>query len=280
MKLGYLGPAGTYSEEAAHNYDPDAELVAYPSIPAVVNAVEKREIDQCVVPIENSLHGAITDVLDFLVRTDDIMIAGELEVPIDHCLMVKPGTSIADIAVVYSHPQSLGQSRIYLEGTLGHARAIASLSNAQAVIDMQASDAAAGAIGPRRAAEIYGAEVIAEAIQDNPNNYTRFVVLDDTDRPPTGHDMTSVAFQFSEDEPGLLYRALGVLRENSINMVKIESRPTGERLGRYTFLIDMELHRADPVGRETIEKLRAMSSWFKVFGSYPRMEELPVRGQA
>ena len=198
----------------------------------------------------------------------------------DNAYLAGEDYSIADIAVVYSHPQSLGQSRIYLEGTLGHARAIASLSNAQAVIDMQASDAAAGAIGPRRAAEIYGAEVIAEAIQDNPNNYTRFVVLDDTDRPPTGHDMTSVAFQFSEDEPGLLYRALGVLRENSINMVKIESRPTGERLGRYTFLIDMELHRADPVGRETIEKLRAMSSWFKVFGSYPRMEELPVRGQA
>jgi len=278
MKLGYLGPAGTYSEEAAFNYCPDAEMVAYPSIPTVVNAVEKCEIDQCVVPIENSLHGAITDVLDFLLRTDTVMIAGELAVPIDHCLMVKPGTAIADLSIVYSHPQSLGQSRIYLENTLGHAQAVASLSNAQAVIDMQESEAVAGAIAPGRAAEIYGAEVIAEAIQDNPNNYTRFVVLGDTDNPPTGHDMTSVAFQFSEDEPGLLYKALGVLRENSINMVKIESRPTGERLGRYTFLIDMELHRADTVGRETIEKLQAMSSWFKVFGSYPRMEELPIRG--
>lgn len=277
MKLGYLGPAGTYSEEAAYKYCPDAEMVAYPSIPTVIDAVERREIDQCVVPIENSLHGAITDVLDFLVRTDGIMIAGELAVPIDHCLMVKSGTAIADIKVVYSHPQSLGQSRLYLESTLAHAQAVASLSNAQAVIDMQEADVSAGAIGPRRAAEIYGAEIIAEAIQDNPNNYTRFVVLDDSDRPPTGHDMTSVAFQFSEDEPGLLYRALGVLRENSINMVKIESRPTGERLGRYTFLIDMELHRLDPVGVRTIEKLSEMSSWFKVFGSYPRMDKLPIR---
>jgi prephenate dehydratase len=180
--------------------------------------------------------------------------------------------------VVFSHPQSLGQSRKYLESTLSHAHAVASLSNAQAVIDMQESDVVAGAIAPRRAAQIYGAEVLAEAVQDNPNNYTRFVVLDDTDRPPTGNDMTSVAFRFSEDEPGLLYRALGVLNENSINMVKIESRPTGERLGRYTFLMDMELHRADPVGRATIEKLTEMSSWFKVFGSYPRMEELPIRG--
>lgn len=278
MKLGYLGPAGTYSEEAAYGYDSEAEMVPYASIPTVVNAVESGEIDQCIVPIENSLHGAITDVLDFLVRTDSILIAGELAVPIDHCLMVKPGTKIADLKVVYSHPQSLGQSRIYLEGTLGHAQAIASLSNAQAVIDMQESEEVAGAIAPRRAAEIYGAEVIAEAIQDNPNNYTRFVVLDKTDRPPTGRDMTSVAFQFSEDEPGLLYKALGVLKDNSINMIKIESRPTGEKLGRYTFLIDMELHRADPVGRETIETLREMSSWFKVFGSYPRMEELPIRG--
>ena len=278
MKLGYLGPAGTYSEEAAYKYSPEAEMVAFASIPTVVNAVEKREIDQCVVPIENSLHGAITDVLDFLVRSDEIMIAGELAVPIDHCLMVKPGTKIADLTVVYSHPQSLGQSRIYLGTALGHTQAVASLSNAQAVIDMQESDAVAGAIGPRRAADIYGAEVVAEAIQDNPNNYTRFVVLDDKDRSPTGHDMTSVAFQFSEDEPGLLYKALGVLTENSINMVKIESRPTGERLGRYTFMIDMEVHRMDPVGRETIERLREMSSWFKVLGSYPRMEELPIRG--
>ncbi len=253
-------------------------MVAYASIPTVVAAVERREIDQCVVPIENSLHGAITDVLDFLLRTDSIKIAGELAVPIDHCLMVKPGTEIADITTVYSHPQSLGQSRMYLESTLAHANAVASLSNAQAVIDMQESDVVAGAIAPRRAAEIYGAEVIAEAIQDNPNNYTRFVVLDETDRPATGHDMTSVAFQFSEDEPGLLYKALGVLTENSINMVKIESRPTGEKLGRYTFLIDMELHRGEPVGRETIQKLREMSSWFKVFGSYPRMDDLPIRG--
>ena len=90
--------------------------------------------------------------------------------------------------------------------------------------------------------------------------------------------MTSVAFQFSEDEPGLLYQALGVLKENSINIVKIESRPTGERLGRYTFLLDIELHRTDPVGGETIDKLTEMSSWFKVFGSYPRMKDLPIRG--
>lgn len=277
MKLGYLGPAGTYSEEAAYEYCAEAEMVAYPSIPAVIDAVEKREIDRCVVPIENSLYGAITDVLDFLVRTEDIHIAGELAVPIDHCLMVTPGTALADIKVVFSHPQSIGQSRRYLEGTLAHAQVVASLSNAQAVIDMQESDAPAGAIGPGRAAEIYGAEIIARAIQDNPNNYTRFVVLDDSDRPPSGHDMTSVAFQFSEDEPGLLHRALGVLKENSINMVKIESRPTGEGLGRYTFLIDMEVHRSDPLGIATIDKLREMSSWFKVFGSYPRMETLPVR---
>jgi|TARA_B110000116_G_scaffold12492_1_gene10145 prephenate dehydratase len=278
MKLGYLGPSGTYSEEAAHNYSPDAEMVSYPSIPTVIAAVEKREIDQCVVPIENSLHGTITDVIDFLVRTDSIRIAGELAVPIDHCLMAKPGTKIADITMVFSHPQSLGQSRKYLATTLSHVQAVTSLSNAQAVIDMQESDTVAGAIAPLRAAEIYGAEVLAEAVQDNPNNYTRFVVLDDSDSPPTGNDMTSVAFQFSEDEPGLLYQALGVLKENSINIVKIESRPTGERLGRYTFLLDIELHRTDPVGGETIEKLTEMSSWFKVFGSYPRMKDLPIRG--
>ncbi|MDA1258398.1 MAG: prephenate dehydratase [Chloroflexi bacterium] len=277
MRLGYLGPAGTYSEEAAYMHRPDAEMITYPSIPAVIDAVEKRDVDQCVVPIENSLHGAITDVLDFLVRTDDIFIAGELAVPVDHCLMVKPGTALEDITVVFSHPQSLGQSRLYLQSALAHAQAVASLSNAQAVIDMQESDVPAGALAPRRAAEIYGAEIIAEAVQDNPNNYTRFVVLDIKDRPPTGHDMTSVAFQFSGDEPGLLYRALGVLTENSINMVKIESRPTGERLGRYTFLIDMEIHREDPIGAETIKRLREMSSWFKVFGSYPRMETLPIR---
>lgn len=277
MKLGYLGPAGTYSEEAAHRYDAAAEMVALPSIPAVTAAVERGEVDRAVVPIENSLQGAVTDVLDFLIRTDTARIRHELAIPIDHCLLAAPGTRLADITVVYSHPQSLGQCRLYLEGTLSQARPFASLSNSSAVTDMLQNSGTAAAIAPRRAAEIYGAEILAEAIQDSPNNYTRFVVLAADDHPLTGRDKTSIAFWFDDDAPGLLYSVMGVFAGRGINLGKIESRPTGERLGRYVFLVDFDAHRSEPAGAESLAEARALTSGLKVFGSYPRMEALPVR---
>ena len=270
--IGYLGPEGTFSEGAAVTYDPEAQRVAYPSIPQVTAAIESGEVDEAIVPIENSLQGSVTDVLDFLIRTKKARIKSELAIPVNNCLMVSEGTKPGDVELIYSHPQPLGQCRKYLAENFPQIELFASLSTAGAVEDMLASDRPAAAIGPRRAGEIYGAEIVAEAIQDNPSNFTRFVVLAAVDHERTGRDKTSIAFSFDSDGPGLLYRAMGTFATRGINLTKIESRPTGESLGRYVFLADVEGHRSDELIIAALDELRGQTSELKVFGSYPQME--------
>jgi len=268
-RLGFLGPAGTYSEEAAAIYDRGMQRVMYSTIGQVTEAAESGQVDQAIVPVENSLHGAIPEVLDFLIRSPRIKITNELALRIRNCLMVKPGTRPQQIKRIYSHPQPLGQCRAYLTTHYPDAEPVAALSTAGAVTDMLASAIPAAAIAPARAAEIYGAEIVAEDIQDNQNNFTRFVILGPGDHPRTGKDKTSVALSFSNDRPGLLYEVMGALATRKINLSKIESRPTGEKLGRYVFLIDFEGHRTDPIVVDALEHIRRLTTMCKVFGSYP-----------
>jgi prephenate dehydratase len=269
-RLAYFGPAGTYTEQAAVTYCPEAELLPYPTIPAVAAAVEAGKADEGVVPIENSLEGAVTFTLDLLIHQSKLRIRSEVVLPIHHCLMAKPGTRVEDIEVIYSHPQALAQCRAYLERRLPQAQPVASLSTSAAVEDVQKSQVTAAAISSRRAAELYGVEVLAENIEDSPNNVTRFVVLAITDHPRTGADKTSLCFSFDYDAPGILYNALGEFARRGINLAKIESRPDKRTLGRYVFLLDVEGHREDAVLRDALESIRARVSTFKVFGSYPR----------
>ena len=268
-KLAFLGPEGTYSEQAAVNYGADAELVAYPSIPAVASAVDRREVDEGIVPIENSLGGAVTDTLDLLIHDSSLSIKDELVLSIDHCLVVNSGTRLDEIEVVYSHPQALTQCRGFISERLPGVALVASLSTAASVREMQESEVAAAAIASRRAATLNGAHILAEAIQDDRSNATRFVVLASTDHAPTGSDKTSICFDFEHDSPGILYTVLGEFARRGINMTKIESRPTRATLGRYIFLLDVEGHREDDTMREALEAVRAQVSMFKVFGSYP-----------
>ena len=271
QRLAYLGPRGTYSEQAALNHDPDAELLPYSSIPAVAAAVDSGEADEAVVPIENSLEGAVTFTLDVLIHRSKLFIKNETVVPIRHCLVVKgeAGDGEAEAAeVIYSHPQSLAQCRMYLERRFPGVAQVASLSNSSAVEDMQRSAAPAVAIAPERAAEIFGARVVERDVQDAPN-VTRFVVLAPSDHPKTGADKTSICFDFGDDAPGILYSVLGEFSTRGINLCKIESRPTRQTLGRYIFLIDVEGHREDPAMAEAIESVKAQVSMLKVFGSYP-----------
>jgi prephenate dehydratase len=269
-RVAYFGPAGTYTEQAAVTYCPEAELLPYPTIPAVAAAVEAGMADEGVVPIENSLEGAVTFTLDLLIHQSKLRIRSEVVLPIHHCLMAKPGTRAEDIKVIYSHPQALAQCRAYLERRFPQAQPVASLSTSAAVEDAQKSQATAAAISSRRAAELYGVEVLAENIEDSPNNVTRFVALAATDHPPTGADKTSLCFSFDYDAPGILYTALGEFARRGINLAKIESRPDKRTLGRYIFLVDVEGHREDAVLQDALESIRARVSTFKVFGSYPR----------
>ena len=275
MKIAFLGPPGTFSEQAALNYAPHAELTAFPSITAAAMSVLSGEAEEAVCPIENSFQGAVTDTLDALLHEDGLHIRQELALDIVHDLMVKPGTVLAGIKRVYSHPQALGQCRGYLEKYLPNVELAAALSTAGAVEQAIASDVPAAAIAPSRAADLYGAQVLASGIQDDNNNITRFVVLAKNDHPRTGNDLTSVAIAFSQDRPGQLFGVLKEFAERNLNLTKIESRPTRLGLGRYYFLMDIEGHREDPALTEVLDRIRRSASLLKVFGSYPRMTIAP-----
>ena len=276
-RVAYLGPPGTYTQEAAARYAPDAEFVPFPTAGHVCAAVESGEVDEAVVPIENSLYGSIVDILDFLITAKRAKIKSEILLPVKHCLMAAPGTRVEDVRAVLSHPQALGQCRGYLAKHLPRAEQVAALSNAAAAAEVKAGTRfGAEAIGPLRAAGIYGLNVLAEGIQDANNNITRFVVLAPEDHPRTGRDRTSLCYDV-RDEPGALYKTLGPIARRGINLSKIESRPSGIRLGRYIFLADIDGHRSDPEIAAALEEIRQMTQMMKVLGSYPRAE-LPETG--
>ncbi len=269
-RIAYLGPQGTFTEDAALLHDKTAQLIPFPSIPAVAVAVASGMAEEGVVAIENSLEGSVTDTLDLLIHESGVFIRKELVLPIEHYLLVKPGTEAGEVKVLYSHPQALGQCRNVIERCFPKVNVVAALSNAAAVEEMMASTHPAAAIGTRRAAELYGAEILARGIQDKASNVTRFVVLALTDHPPTGSDKTSLCFSFADDRPGVLCEVLQKFAERNINLAKIESRPSKESLGRYIFLIDIEGHHDDSLVSEVLKQVREVTSLFKVFGSYPR----------
>ena len=268
--LAFLGPAGTYTEQAALLYDPEADLRPCPSIGAVGLAVASGEVRHGVVPIENSIEGSVNFTLDLLVSQGSIHIRNEIVLPIQHYLMGKPGTRLAEVGVIYSHPQALAQCREYLERNFAHAAQSASLSTALAVGDAMNSDVPAAAIAPLRSAELYSAEILDSGIQDVETNVTRFVVLARDDHHPTGNDKTSLFFSFEQDLPGQLYAVMGEFARREINLAKIESRPTKRSLGQYVFFIDCDGHRNDRLLGEAIEAVRSRVSALRVMGSYPK----------
>jgi len=269
-KLAYLGPQGTYSEQAARDWDSDAILVPVDSIPSVASSVVSGDADEGVVPIENSIEGGVTFTLDLLIHDSNLSICGETVVTINQCLMAQTQIELEGIKIVMSHPQSLGQCREFLRENLSKAELIASLSNSVAVREMMESDGSTAAISSKRAAEIYGAEILMENVEDRPNNETRFVILSHEDEERTGSDMTSLCFEYQDDSPGILSQSLREFASRNINLAKIESRPNKKSLGRYVFLADIEGHRSDSLVAEALEALRAQVSMMKVLGSYPR----------
>lgn len=273
LRLAYFGPAGTFTEQAALVYDAQAQHLPFATIPAVAQAVESHLADVGIVPIENSIEGTVSSTVDLLIHESNLAIRDEVVLPIEHNLLGRPGTDVADIAEIYSHPQAIGQCRRFLERCFPNAQVHASLSTAYAVEEVLKSDRPAAAISTRRAAELYGAEILASGIQDVDQNETRFVVLAHQDQPPTGFDKTSICFAISDDDkPGTLVHVLNEFGQRGINMTKIESRPSKESLGKYIFLIDLEGHRDDPVVAECLANVRAKSTLYKLFGSYPRWQ--------
>lgn len=267
--LGYLGPDGTFSQQAAIEWSQGREeMKEYPTIASAIKAVDRGETERCIVPIENSLNGSVTATLDTLAFDAQVFIVGEYVLNINQNLAVKPGTKKEDITLIMSHPQALGQCAKFIEDEFKNAELKAVSSTANAARMCAEADKNAAAIVPMAAARLYGLEVLFEGCSDAANNFTRFVIVEKKPSYKVGmHDKTSIVFS-TEHVPGSLYRAIGLLGDEKINMLKIESRPMKNELGKYVFFIDIEGNIDDAKIYFALDKVRRSSLFYKFLGSY------------
>ncbi len=268
MRIGVLGPRETYSEKAALRWSqsmPEAKLVYFSDFEEVLSAVEAGEVDQGVVPVENSLEGAVTVVMDLLLRLN-VVIIGEVNLPVRHCLV---GRGEGEIKIILSHPQALAQCRQYLRrnypgveirttGSTSHAARLA-----QEFPEM-------AAIAGASTAEEFGLQILAREIQDASDNITRFIVAGRTIPEATGRDKTSLVVYLQRDRPGALFSILQEFASRQINLTRIESRPSRKGLGDYYFYIDLEGHMNDLPVKEALAAIGENASMIKVLGSYAR----------
>lgn len=269
-RVGYLGPKGTFSHEALEKYIGKEVYVSvdYTSIPEIFIAFAQNMLDEAVVPIENSIEGAVNATMDMILQESGLMIKAEIVIPVRACLLAKKGVDISDIRSVLSHPQPLGQCRRFLSENMPHVLTKAVSSTTAAAEEVAAGNGDTAAIASKKAAEVYGLEVVKEDIQDYDNNYTRFIVIANSDAARTGNDKTSLAFS-TEDTPGSLYRVLDIFNLWDINMTRIESRPAKNKLGRYVFFVDLKGHREDEALRDALTMVKRKTSFLKILGSYP-----------
>lgn len=272
MRVGFLGPSGTFAEEALRTSAPDGvEEVPYATVWETVMAVQERAVDQAVVPIENSLEGSVTTTLDALAgEGSDVRIVAEVVRPITHCLIAGHGVALEDVTRVLSHPQALAQCARFLHERLPGAGTEVSGSTAEAVRTAVASEEPLAAIGTRLAAELYGGEVLAEGVEDRPDNLTRFVWLAPEGTAPHGAPTkTSIVFWgFNDESPGALVAVLRELADRGVNLNKIESRPRRVRLGHYMFFADLDGAVEDSAVSEALNALGRRVETLRVLGSY------------
>jgi prephenate dehydratase len=272
MKIGYLGPRGTFTEEAVLKNIKivEKDLKPFSTVFDVIMAVEKNEVDKGIVPIENSIEGPINATLDMLAFESDLLIEKEIVVHIKHNLIGKPKTSLSDVNKIISHPQATAQCRKFLRHNLPDVPVEAANSTAEAVMKASNSNGKVVAIGTKLAAKIYGLEVLTEDIEDFEDNLTRFVILGREQPKSTGFDKTSIVCFIYEDRPGSLLQILQEFAFRYINLTKISSRPTKKGLGDYCFFIDMEGHIEDEVVSSAVKCLECKIRKVKILGSYPR----------
>lgn len=274
LRIGYLGPKGTFSHEALIEYmgkNSDYKAYDYNTINDAILAVQKGDIDEAIVPTENSLEGAINVTLDMLATEVDLKIKQEVVIAIKEYLLVKKGTSQKDIKCILSHPQPLGQCRKYINNNFPGVFIKAVYSTAGAAEEVGKGIGDLAAVGSMTAASVYGLDIMASSIQDGDNNFTRFVVVSKGDTSKTGSDKTSIVFS-TEDRPGSLYRVLDIFSLWDINMARIESRPAKNQLGRYIFFVDIIGHIDDDDIKDALTMIKKKTSFFKLLGSYPQFK--------
>jgi prephenate dehydratase len=271
MKVGILGPKGTYAELAARaHFKGGADIVPYPMITDVAEAVARGEVDAGIIPLESLREGSVGEALDALAWTD-VKIQAEIVVPISHSLLGVKGARIENITQVLSHPQALAQCREFLRKNLPKAELIEMASTAKAAEQVaKLKQPHMAVIGPRGLARLYGLSILHDEIQTAETNITRFLCLAREDGRRTGHDKTSIVFYTAADRPGILYEILGEFASRKINLTKIESRPSKKALGDYLFFIDFEGHREDAKVKEALEGVSKKTAMLKILGSYPK----------
>ncbi len=273
--VAYLGPPGTHTEEALLASAPGpVEREPRTTLHDTVMAVQLRQTDRAVVPIENSLEGGVAATLDALAGpADEVRIVAEVVHPIHHNLIARPGTALTDVRKVVSIPHATGQCARFLEATLPEADRLDVTSTAEAVRMVSRSDEPWAALGSALAAELYDCQVLASDVEDRDDNQTRFVWLapaSDAAPPTEGAATTSIVFWgFNDESPGALVSVLGELSSRAINLTRIESRPRRVRLGHYMFFADLDGSTADPHVAEALGALEGRVHELRLLGSYP-----------
>jgi prephenate dehydratase len=275
VRVAYQGEPGANSEEAVFRvFGEGAEPVPCRDLVQTFETAVSGRAERAVVPVENSQAGSINETYDLLLR-HDLVIVGEYDLRVRFNLLALPGQPLASIRRAYSHPQALAQCDAFLRHHGIEPVAYGDTAGSARMLAEQRLEGAA-AIAPPRAAKIYHLAVLAEGIETNPNNYTRFLVLDRAPAPRTERSKTSIVFVV-DNRPGTLYQALGALATRGINLAKIESRPGRQRPWEYVFYADVDGHADDDAMRAALDDLRRHTSMLRVLGSYPKAEPPAVR---
>jgi chorismate mutase/prephenate dehydratase len=266
LRVAYLGPAATFTHQAALKLFGDAaDMIPVPSIKDVFLETERGGSDYGVVPVENSTEGSVQYTLDSFIESD-LTVCSELSLPIVHNLMARCRKE--EIATVYSHPQGLAQCKNWLAANLPRAEQVQSLSTVKAA-EQAAADPTGAAIAPALAADVYGLTILEPSIQDLSNNITRFLAIGRTHPARTGRDKSAVIISI-KDRVGALHDMMEVFAQEGINLSHIQSRPSKRKAWNYFFFIEMEGHAADPNVKRAFEMLERQGSEVKVLGSWPR----------
>ncbi|HNT30009.1 MAG TPA: prephenate dehydratase [bacterium] len=266
--LAYLGPTGTFTEQAARQFNPDADLLAQPTSADVMQAVKKGKANFGVIAIENMIHGMVRENLDLLYKLD-LKVQGELILPIHHCLCAHPEHET--ITTILAHPQALAQCREWLVKKYPKATLEAVASNTAGMEAIHAHSLTnAAAIGPELAAAQYQLKILATSIEDFPDNVTRFWLIGPELNVQPEHNKFSIAYYFEKDKPGCLYESLGYFARENINLITIAVRPSAKMLGNYVFHLDLDGNLESEPVQFALNGLKRITDVLKVIGSYTR----------